>query len=294
MDNFITVVTPTYNRLSEIKNLYFSLKNQTCYKFEWLVIDDGSNDGTDAYFSSLHEKSFRIIYYKTTNGGKHRALNRAVQCAKGDFVFIVDSDDTLIEDAIETVYSWVKVLPQDFAGVSGLRGYTKTTPMGNVDCFSGVPYLDRTYIQRRDMKSMWDMAEVYRTSILKKYPFPEFEGERFITESVVWNRIANDGYLVRWYGKIIYLSGYHDGGLTLLGRKKFIDNKKGYALSVWQELNYYKHTFKEKIVIYYEFYNDLKSSLSVREMASLLKVNYMYLKLVILIMDYRHPNNSEK
>ena len=72
----ITVFTPTYNRGYIIENLYSSLKRQSFHDFEWLVIDDGSTDGTQVLFEqwSNQENNFTIRYYKQKNGGKCRAI----------------------------------------------------------------------------------------------------------------------------------------------------------------------------------------------------------------------------
>ncbi len=44
------------------------------------------------------------------------------------------------------------------------------------------------------------MAEVWKTSILKEFPFPEFKGEKFVTEAIVWNEIAKK-YKLRYFNK---------------------------------------------------------------------------------------------
>lgn len=46
----VTVFTPTYNRAYILENLYRSLQRQSFTDFEWLVVDDGSSDGTKALF----------------------------------------------------------------------------------------------------------------------------------------------------------------------------------------------------------------------------------------------------
>ena len=88
----ITVFTPTYNRAHTLNQLYQSLLQQDCYDFEWLVINDGSTDSTDELFNVWlqNEKTFRIRYYVVENGGKQRAINQALQLAKGEYFFIVD------------------------------------------------------------------------------------------------------------------------------------------------------------------------------------------------------------
>ena len=59
-----------------LEKLYESLKRQSCKDFEWLVVDDGSTDGTDNLIGQLQEKSeFPVRYIYKSNGGKHTALN---------------------------------------------------------------------------------------------------------------------------------------------------------------------------------------------------------------------------
>jgi len=93
----ITVFTPTYNRGYTIENLYTSLQQQSYTNFEWLVIDDGSMDNTKDLFAIWEndQKKFTIRYHWIENGGKHRAINKATDLAKGELFFIVDSDDYL-------------------------------------------------------------------------------------------------------------------------------------------------------------------------------------------------------
>ena len=76
----LTIFTPTYNRENTLPRLYESLKAQTCKGFEWLVIDDGSSDGTYLLFQDwqTEERDFPIRYTKVENGGKLRALNRGI------------------------------------------------------------------------------------------------------------------------------------------------------------------------------------------------------------------------
>ena len=98
----ITVFTPTYNRAYILPELFKSLQNQSCKDFEWVVVDNGSTDDTEVLFNQwASQADFSVIYIKTENGGKQRAVNRGVQMAKGDIFWIVDSDDKLTEDAVE-------------------------------------------------------------------------------------------------------------------------------------------------------------------------------------------------
>lgn len=227
----ITVLTPTFNRAYILPKAYASLRKQTNYNFEWIIVDDGSTDGTEKLVSEwLSEDKFHISYYKKENGGKHRAVNYGVQKALGEYVLILDSDDTLTEDAIEFLERHCsEVASDEYAGLAGLKEYTgKQGVIGGQK--NDDSYIDATNIDRVKMKLQGDKAEAYKTSIMKKYSFPEFEGENFLAEGASWNRIAIDGYKIRWYNHVIYQCEYLEDGLT---RNKtddvLMNNFKGYT-----------------------------------------------------------------
>lgn len=105
----LTVLTPTYNRAYTLTKVYESLAKQTKQNFQWLIIDDGSSDGTEELIMSFPKTGFELEYHKKSNGGKHTALNYSHQFIKGEMVVILDSDDYLTDDAIETIQrDWLK------------------------------------------------------------------------------------------------------------------------------------------------------------------------------------------
>jgi hypothetical protein len=139
---------------------------------------------------------------------------------------------------LEKVSSWFKTIENSegkFAGVSGNRGYSEKKIIGTT--FKGV-YVDATALERKKYKINGDKAEVFYTHILKKYKFPEFENENFLNESVVWFKIANDGYKIRWLNDIIYIGSYLPGGLTQNSDKIILKNYKGYTYCVKKTLDY--------------------------------------------------------
>lgn len=210
----LTIFTPTYNRAYILPKLYESLREQSCHDLEWIIVDDGSTDDTRSLVEGWTRAAnpFPIRYHRQPNGGKHWAINRGVELARGDFFFIVDSDDRLPSDAVETVLRETERISDDatFAGLVGLRGALDGTPSGDL----GEEFFDnhlRTIRHRRGM--MQDMAEVFRTDYLRRYPFPEQEGERFCTEALVWNRLDRQ-YRFRFLNRVIYLCEYRDDGLS--------------------------------------------------------------------------------
>ncbi|MGL4338606.1 MAG: glycosyltransferase [Turicibacter sp.] len=237
----VTVFTPTFNRAYRLDKLYNSLREQTCFDFEWLVIDDGSTDDTSQLFDEWinDENKFGITYLKVKNGGKHRAINKGTELAKGKLFFIVDSDDYLVGNAIERVIYWESTIENknNFAGVSGNRGYSNNEIIGQT--FVG-EYIDGTSLEREQLNITGDKAEVFYTHVLQNYKFPEIEGENFITENVVWNHIAYDGYKIRWFNEITYITEYLDDGLTKNAYSIALKNPKGYQLSNRMNKKFYE------------------------------------------------------
>ena len=272
----ITVFTPTYNRKYIIPKLYDSLCKQTKKNFEWLVIDDGSTDGTNEWFAELCKKDnpFPVTYIYQENGGKHRAINRGVQEAKGEVFFIVDSDDSLVPTAIEKILGWMEQVRdlEKCGGVSGTRG---TNPYNRIgDYFDDdADYIDATNLEREKYNLLGDKTEAYYTKLLLQYPFPEFEGEKFITEEVVWNKIAQDGYFLRWYPDIIYIGDYLPDGLTNSGKEKYKKNPQGTLYWARQQLELYPKNFKYKTLAINRYYNSVKDSKSVKEIAKELGIS---------------------
>ena len=216
----ISILTPTYNRGKLLLPLYESLKNLTFEDFEWLIVDDGSEDDTEQYALSwiahnIENAEFPIRYIKKSNGGKHTAINRGVREASGELILILDSDDTLPEDSLATIAQYYEQCKgyKDCAGVCGLMAHHDGQLIG-----TGFPKdpMYESALQFRYAKKgnvTGDLLEVYKTSVMREFPFPEIENEKFCPESLVWNRIANK-YKLFCFNKVIYYRDYLEGGLT--------------------------------------------------------------------------------
>jgi glycosyltransferase involved in cell wall biosynthesis len=242
----ITVFTPTFNRAMLLKRLYDSLCIQTFTDFEWLIVDDGSTDNTEEIVNGfIAENNIDIRYIKQQNGGKHRAINHGVREAKGELFFIVDSDDYLSNNALERVEYHYEQIKQDnsFAGVSGTRIYENGKRIGGDTTFT---VLDTNYV---DLNFKYhidgDMAEIYRTDIMRKYLFPSFDNEKFCTEGLVWDRIATI-YRLRYFNEGIYICEYLPGGLTSTMTKIRMESPMA-TMTYYSELIFMDIPFMQKI-----------------------------------------------
>lgn len=279
----VTIFTPTYNRAYIIGQLYESLKRQTVKKFEWLIIDDGSMDETEEVFTRWikEENEFAIRYYKQENGGKCRAINKALDFANGKLFLVVDSDDILTDDALEKICKWESKLPKDkYCAVSGNLGTS-------VDCTPNTQlnteYFDGTALNRYDVID-GERAIAFYTSIHRKYKYPEFEGEKFITEAVTWNRMAADGYKIRFFNDIICVYEYQEDGLTKAGNSVFLNNPKGYGLWIREKAEYEGVSLTGKLKMYYTFTCDMLNRYNTSVIAEAIGTS----RVIIIFMKILH------
>lgn len=267
----ITVFTPTYNRKYIILNLYKSLQAQTYHNFEWLVIDDGSTDGTGELFEKILSENnvFTIRYYRFENSGKQKEINRALDLAEGKLFFTVDSDDLLTSDALEKINLWESQMPADgkYCGFAGSDGNLQGEPTNPI--FED-EYVDATFFDRDPNSNNfigYDRPWVLYTNVHRQYKYPEFEGEKFITEAVVWNRLAADGYKIRCYNDVIYLREHQDVGLTSRIHDILVENPRGYGLWIKEMAEQHNYSWICKLKTYYSFYCDMYGQASVAQIA---------------------------
>lgn len=213
---FLTIFTPVYNREHCIRAVYNSLCNQTDFDFEWLVINDGSTDRTGEILEEIlknHENSFTINYIKKRNEGLNRTINRALDLAKGFLMMRLDSDDLALPEAVALIHEKFYLIKEDpklcalafcslrFDGM--LNGYHPFANDTRSD-FTSFRYIH---------KGRGDRSEVMKVEIFKKYRFPEFVGENFCPEALVWNRIAKE-YDCIYAPEAIYKKGFDDDSIT--------------------------------------------------------------------------------
>lgn len=223
----VFIFTPTYNRVENLKKLYESLRKQTCKEFIWLIVDDGSNDGTEFYIRQLQsENIFDIVYLKKENGGKHTAYNLALDYMGGEgWHMVVDSDDWLASTAVECIIKDISSLQVGKLGVVYPR-YSLTEELR---------WLPEkvTEVNIPDIKLKYgisvETAILIRNSFIGNIRFPFFEGEKFLSEEIFYIELAKLGSFKVSSCKIYYYE-YLQSGLTKNLFRLWLQNPKGVFL----------------------------------------------------------------
>lgn len=204
----LTVFTPTYNRRELLKRAYESLKSQACSGFCWLIVDDGSTDGTGELVKEwISEGIIPIEYHYVENGGKMRAHNRGVEYCKTDWFLCLDSDDRLAEDAVTSIINCIRENKlsecekgDKTAGIIGHKGKNEK------ELLNGVEFPLDHLAKNRNRTTLYGLylkgfkgetTLVFRTEVLRKYPFPEIDGEKYVPEDYIYDKIdAGYEYIV--------------------------------------------------------------------------------------------------
>lgn len=223
-----TVFTPTYNRAHVLHRVYESLIQQTYRDFEWLLVDDGSSDGTEFLVKRWQRENIvPIRYFFQNNGHKKIAFNHAVRLAQGEFFLTADSDDRFAPNAIERFfYHWQSINDFDqhrFQGVCCLCQDEEGNIVG--DRFPGVSALDSDPMELRYRFGVrgekWGFT---RTDVLRRYPFPE-NLPGYVPENVVWMAIGND-YKTRFVNEVLR-TYFQDSGNQITRSGDLADNAAG-------------------------------------------------------------------
>ncbi|WP_456377115.1 glycosyltransferase family 2 protein [Lutibacter sp.] len=228
----ITVFTPTYNRAYCLGQLYESMLRQTSKDFEWLIIDDGSNDNTKKLVAGwIAEGKILINYHYKENGGMHTAHNVAFELIKTELNVCIDSDDYLMDDAIEIIIDfWNRNSKQNIAGILGLNCYKNGKIVSSKKFPSNIKYGKYSTL-KSNYNIVGDVKFIYKTGIIKKYPpYPIFKGEKFVPLGYKYRLIDID-YDMLFLNKKICVVEYLEDGSTKNILKQYYNNPKGFSYS---------------------------------------------------------------
>lgn len=256
----LTIFTPTYNRAYILPKLYESLCRQSCDDFVWSIVDDGSTDNTEELVRGwIDDNKIEIKYLRQENGGKMRAHNRGVERCGTPLFVCVDSDDYMTDTAVEEILDFWH---NNYHGEENICGMIANRAM--IYAENGIPTESVTLppIKSccfRDLGTKYshrgETSVVYLTDLIKKYPFPEIPGEKFITEAFVYDQIDYSGYQYILNGKPVVICEYRSDGYTMNSLMLFHSAPTGWAMfynqkvKFWRKATSYKNHLRS--IVYY-------------------------------------------
>lgn len=187
--NTLTIFTPTYNRAHLLPRLYHSLLRQSSQQFDWLVVDDGSQDNTEALVRQWQqEQKLTITYIYKENGGLHTGYNTAIANVSTELCMCIDSDDFPPDYAVGHILAhWAKYGSEKYAGIVGQDFYMSGESVGGE-----LPNVKSLHFMELKYKYNYrgDVKIIHRTELLKKYaPMPTFVGEKNFNPSYMFVQV---------------------------------------------------------------------------------------------------------
>lgn len=248
----LTVFTPTYNRAYILGRCYEGMKRQTCKDFIWLIIDDGSTDNTRELIDSwISEGIVLIRYYYQENMGMHGAHNTAYELIDTELNVCIDSDDYMPGDAVEKIVAfWKENADPEVSGIIGLD----SDPYGNV-IGTRLPQSIRKSRQfdlyyKYGIKG--DKKYVYRSELTKRYPYPIFEGEKYVNLAYKYCMLDLE-YKMLLLDEVFCYVEYMEDGSSKNMLKQYVRNPKGFAF--WRrkamELPFGNTSYKYRQAVHY-------------------------------------------
>lgn len=194
--DLISIITPTYNREKTLVRVYDSLCRQTYKRIEWIVVDDGSVDNTKKIISgllNLKDRPFPIKYLYQKNSGKHVAVNAGLAIAEGEYVGILDSDDALLDNALETLMSyWLMMTPEERKQFKSITGRVVNAETGElIGPLNSEKQIDCSSLEARFVRKMnYEKWALSRTEVMREFQSPNIEGLHFYPENITYDMIG--------------------------------------------------------------------------------------------------------
>jgi glycosyltransferase involved in cell wall biosynthesis len=215
-------------------------------------VDDGSSDDTKELVEQWRTQNKVIIHYiYQENGGKHRAHNTGVKACDTELIMICDSDDYLVDDAIEKVFHTWNIVSNrtDIGGIVAYRGQfvdDKLQTSKGLFFPKDVEYTTMTELFEKS--PIFETTQIYRTEVLKEYLFPEIDGEKFFPEMYCWRGI-DEKYKVFVMREILEIYKYLEDGYTMSHKENVRTCPVAWSMLFWQ--NFKQQSFFSKKIVEY-------------------------------------------
>lgn len=167
-----SIIIPVYNVESYLRDCLDSVLAQTCADWEAVCVNDGSTDHSLSILKEYAAKDKRIRIVDQANGGLSAARNAGIKVAKGEYIFLLDSDDWIVPDALERLNNHID--GQDLLCFSGQKymeadkTYREPDQLQPATYASGMDYYNANALLSRDFPFVCTVLRLYRRAYLEE------------------------------------------------------------------------------------------------------------------------------
>tara|TARA_B100000575_G_C23093950_1_gene630804 strand:+ start:246 stop:1226 length:981 start_codon:yes stop_codon:yes gene_type:complete len=245
---YISILTPTFNRVKYLHSLINSLINQKFTNIEWIIGDDGSTDNTEDLIKKFIPKlKFSVIYIKSSKRiGKASMDNILINKAKGKYVVWCDSDDFFVDDILNDIFLHIKEIENN-NNLSGLV-FQNLNEQGVSQSFDkkNIPKL-KEIVNYKELLNylIGDATFFVKNKIIKKIYFKEVDF--VISEGSEINKVfKNELFLLS--NKIVKIMQRNSNDRVSSSKKLKFNRGMTYSLAEYiNKENFYNSNFKKKL-----------------------------------------------
>lgn len=170
----VSVIIPVFNTKKYLKKCVESVINQTYENIEIILVDDGSQDGSDKMCDVFADENKNVCVFHKSNGGLSSARNLGIECATGEYILFLDSDDSLelctIEEMVENILKNDSdiVIPNSYYKVYENTLQKKLAYHFSKECFEENPILFALEILIKQGRARRSTAVLYNLNMILK------------------------------------------------------------------------------------------------------------------------------
>lgn len=237
----ITVIVPVFNALPFLSDCIGSIVAQTYPKWEMIIVDDGSEDGSCELCMDFSERDNRIKFLSIKQRGPGAARNKGLEHAAGDYVYFLDSDDWIAPNTFEKTITFAKkydcdIVQNGFCYAFDRYGLVRKQSLREKVVISRDEALRELILQRRIQNFSW--GKLYKKKIVDTLRFPDLR----CFEDFQWTQNAIDQ--CQRYGfvnEMLYF--YRQRKDSITGSLRYTDER--YFESMEERCNFFETRYPE-------------------------------------------------
>lgn len=213
----ISVVMSVYNGEQFLARAIESILNQTIKDFEFIIINDGSTDGSIAIIEEYAKRDCRIRLISRENKGLIASLNEGIASARGEWIARMDADDISLPDRFEKQLEWLQQTGADICG-----GWVKLIGTWFHRMRRSHSSSDAIRIKLLFSSAFAHPTVMLRTSLAKANPYSE--NAHHVEDYELWARLAKLGVKMTNYPGVVLRYRIHPGQVTAIKQKQQREN----------------------------------------------------------------------
>lgn len=185
MTPLISVITPVYNNKKYLIKCAESILSQQFSNIEYIIVDDGSTDGTSELCDKIKSKDPRVRVIHQENQWIYESFNNGIKAAIGEYIYIVNSDDILMEGTLSKFIDIISKYDPDviWTAVKEVVCDEEQKPISESICgLAGELYPNNIFLNNSiELHEHWrelhyygflvNQANLYRRSLMLSHPF---------------------------------------------------------------------------------------------------------------------------